>query len=206
MKKCQKHHLQYHQQEHCIHLSVHSKINICWCMTQRSQSLTLVINRTSKGQLQSFFPKLMINGSKESYIRIYQYTFKISIILCWLRNYCQKYAKEHNLFQLAEDSMFFTDHIDLKCESLYDMSQSTVFICWGTKCKKNIDVGHWFKSRMIWFQNELTLRCKMLECFFIEKFNIRIPCVHPFMIEPFLNHRWNFIIFFYLIFSLYTAW
>ena len=63
-EKCQKHHWEHHQQKHCIHLIVFSQKDFYSCLAQKSQSLIFVINRTARGKLQYFFPKMLLNVSK----------------------------------------------------------------------------------------------------------------------------------------------
>ena len=105
-----------------MHWPVFFQIDFCLCLAQISESLTSMINRTARGQLQGFYPKLLINGSKQSNIGIYQYIPSHShhFLLTKIIEY------EHKLLQLVEDSMSFTDFIDVKSEYLESLYISSV--------------------------------------------------------------------------------
>ena len=80
--------------------------------------IDIMINRTARGQFQSFYPNLLINGSKKSEIGIYQYIPQNFHQFLLTQKILEKNTKDHNLLQLVEDTISFTDWIGWKSEPL----------------------------------------------------------------------------------------
>ena len=79
-------------------------------MAQISQSLTFVINRIARDQLQEFYLKMLMNESIERVVGIPLDGFHLFHTFLY---FVLNYAKQHNLLHVVVEAVPFTNFIDV---------------------------------------------------------------------------------------------